>query len=126
MSARRSALNRIHVALVAGVLSIGLSPIAFAAPKVPSTPAEHSALAKQYRDKAATYKKEAAEHREMAAEYKKSRLGGAHEAQGQKDPKVVEMEKHCAAIATKADALAVENEKAADFHDLRAKELKGK
>jgi hypothetical protein len=36
------------------------------------------------------------------------------------------MEKHCAALAAAADKLAIENEKAADFHNLRAKELQGK
>jgi len=97
----------------------------FAAPKVPATPEDHFALAKQYQEKAAVYRKEAADHREMAETYRKSTIN-AHEAHGQKNPSVAKMEKHCKAIATKADALATENDKAADYHTLRGKELQGK
>jgi hypothetical protein len=61
----------------------------------------------------------------MAAAAKKSPVN-AHETHGQKNPSVEKMVKHCTAIATKAEALAAENDKAADFYELRAKELKGK
>lgn len=61
----------------------------------------------------------------MAAAAKKSPLA-AHETHGQKNPQIEKMVKQCNAIAAKADALAAENEKAADFYELRAKELKGK
>jgi hypothetical protein len=102
------------------------STVAFAAPaKVPMTVEEHTALAKQYQEKAATYRKEAQEHRDMAAAARESALN-AHKAHGQKDPSVAKMEKHCAALAAAADKLATENEKAAEFHTLRAKELQGK
>jgi len=94
--------------------------------KVPSTPEEHFALAKQYKDKADGYRKEAADHRAMAEAYKKTVASSQSERHGQKDPWVAKMEKHCDAIATTADKLAVENEKAADYHTLRAKELQGK
>ena len=83
------------------------------------------ALAKKYKEKADGYRKEAAEHREMADAYRKSAIN-AHEAHGQKNPWVTKMENHCKVIATKADALAVENDKAADYHTLRGKELQGK
>jgi len=99
--------------------------VAFAAPKVPTTAEDHIALAKQYQDKAATYRKEAQDHRDMAAAARDKALN-AHKEHGQKDPSVVKMEKHCAALAAAADKLAIENEKAADFHNLRAKELQGK
>ena len=82
-------------------------------------------LPKQYQDKAATYRKEAQDHRDMAAAARDKALN-AHKEHGQKDPSVVKMEKHCAALAAAADKLAIENEKAADFHNLRAKELQGK
>ena len=34
--------------------------------------------------------------------------------------------KHCMAIVAAADKLAAEAQKAADFHEMRAKELQGK
>ena len=91
--------------------------------KVPTTTAEHEALAKQYKEQAAMYKKTADEHREMAAVYAKSHpdaKGGA------KNPWNEKMKKHCEALAKDADKLAADAEKAADFHSLRAKELAGK
>jgi hypothetical protein len=100
--------------------------VAFAAtPKVPVTAEDHMALAKQYQEKAAASHKEAQDHRDMAAAARESALN-AHKEHGQKDPSVVKMEKHCAALAAAADKLATENEKAAEFHTLRAKELQGK
>jgi hypothetical protein len=36
------------------------------------------------------------------------------------------MVKHCMAIAGAADKLAAQAQKAADFHEMRAKELQGK
>lgn len=125
MHGRFACLKWLKVALLGSALIVGFGATALAAPKVPATPEEHFALSKQYRDKAGAYKKEATEHREMAAAYKKSAIN-AHEKQGQKDPFVAKMEKHCTAIAAKADALATENQKAADYHDLRGKELQGK
>jgi hypothetical protein len=91
--------------------------------KVPTTAAEHEALAKQYKDQAAQYKKVAADHKAMAEAYAKSHpdaKGGA------KNPFNEKMQKHCKALATDADKLASDAEKAADFHTLRAKELQGK
>ena len=91
--------------------------------KVPTTAAEHEALAKQYKDQAAQYKKVADEHRAMAAAYAKAHpdaKGGA------KNPWNQKMQKHCEALAKDADKLAADSEKAADFQTLRAKELQGK
>jgi hypothetical protein len=113
--------------VVACALTIAIAlPIAVAAPKVPATVEDHLALAKQYQRKAATYRAEAKEHREMAAAYKKSALTSHAVAHGQKDPKVEKAVKHCDTIASTAEKLATENEKAADYHNLRAKELQGK
>lgn len=91
--------------------------------KVPTTTAEHEALAKQYKEQAAQYKKTADEHREMAAVYAKAHpdaKGGMKNSWNEK------MKKHCEALAKDADKLAADAEKAADFHTLRAKELTGK
>ena len=91
--------------------------------KVPTTAAEHEALAKQYKDQAAQYKKVADEHKAMAAAYAKAHpdaKGGA------KNPFNEKMQKHCKALAADADKLAADAEKAADFHTMRAKELQGK
>lgn len=104
----------------------GASSVAITEPKVPSTPAEHMALAKQYQEKAASYRKEANDHRAMAESYRQSAANAQDRGRGQKNPFVVKMEKHCAALAGDAEKLAVDNEKAADFHTLRAKELQGK
>jgi hypothetical protein len=113
-----------HIILIAAFL-MGAVATATAEPKVPSTVEDHLALAKQYREKAQVAKKDATEHREMAEQAHKASLN-AHKDQGQGDPSVKKMEKHCAAIAAKSDALATAQEKAADYHELRAKELQGK
>lgn len=113
--------RRIVLAVALGAFSTA----ALAAPKVPATAEDHFALAKQYQEKATTYRKEAQDHREMAAAARESALN-AHKAHGQKDPSVAKMEKHCAALSAAADKLATENQKAADFHTLRGKELQGK
>jgi hypothetical protein len=120
-------IRRAMIQVVACALTVAIAlPIAVAAPKVPTTVEEHLALAKQYSDKAATYRSEAKEHREMAAAYKKSALNSHAVAHGQKDPKVEKAVTHCDTIASAAEKLATENERAADYHNLRAKELQGK
>jgi type IV secretory pathway VirB10-like protein len=118
--------NILFAALIGGLSTFATSagPAMADAPQVPQTVEDHTTLAKKYQDKAAVYRKESQEHEEMAAAYKKS-SANAQEARGQKNPFVVKMEKHCAAIAKAAVKLAVDNEKAADYHTLRAKELQG-
>jgi hypothetical protein len=91
--------------------------------KVPTTTAEHEALAKQYKDQGAQYKKTADEHRAMAAAYAKANPDSKG---GVKNPWNEKMQKHCKALAADADKLAADAEKAADFHTLRGKELQGK
>ena len=93
--------------------------------KVPTTTAEHDALAKQYTAQAAQFKKVADDHREMAEAYKKS-IAMPVTKGGQKNPWLVKMEKHCAMLAKDADKLAADAEKAADYHTARGKELQGK
>ena len=91
--------------------------------KVPTTTAEHEALAKQYKDQAAQFKKVGDDHRAMAAAYAKEH---ADSKGGVKNPWNAKMQKHCAALAKDADKLAADADKAADHHSMRAKELQGK
>jgi hypothetical protein len=91
--------------------------------KVPTTAAEHEAMAKQYKDQAAQFKKVADEHRAMAAAYAKEHPDSKG---GVKNPWNQKMQKHCAALAKDADKMAADAQKAADYHELRAKELQGK
>ncbi len=90
--------------------------------KVPQTVEDHQALAKQYEEQAAAWRKEAAYHREMAAAYKKANpdlKGGIARSDA------VKMEKHCMAIVGDVEKAAVEAEDAAKYHRHRAKELQG-
>lgn len=91
---------------------------------VPETGADHLALAKTYQEKTATYRKEAAYHRQMAEAYKKSVPGPMRD--GRANPWAKKMDKHCAMLAKDAEKLAVDSEKSAEYHTLRAKELEGK
>jgi hypothetical protein len=101
------------------------APVFAADAKVPTTAEEHYALAKQYQEQATAHRKEAQQHREMAEAYKRTSVD-ARKGYGQRNPWVVKMEKHCATIAATADKLATEDEKAAEFHAFRGKELEGK
>jgi hypothetical protein len=91
--------------------------------KVPDTMAAHETMAKTYQDKAASYRKEADWHKAMAAAYAKAHPDSKG---GIKNSWNVKMQKHCQAMMTTAEKLATEAEKAADFHNHRAKELQGK
>lgn len=91
--------------------------------KVPTTATEHEALAKQYRDQAAHFKKVGDEHRAMADAYAKAHPDSKGGMKSQWD---VKMQKHCQMLSKDADKLAVDADKAADYHSLRAKELQGK
>jgi len=93
--------------------------------KVPTTAADHEALAKQYQDQAAQAKKVAEDHKAMAESYKKT-IAMPEQKGGKKNPWLVKMEKHCEGLAKDADKLAADSEKAADYHMQRAKELQGK
>lgn len=90
--------------------------------KIPQTAAEHEARAKIYKDQVAEYRKGAAEHRRMAEEYARQHpdpKGSPKNAWTQK------MTKHCQMIVKDFEKLATDAEKAADYHSMRAKELKG-
>jgi hypothetical protein len=118
--------HRTLSALILGLVLAFSSAAAHAEAKIPTTPEEHFALAKKYQDEADAAKKQADEHRAMADAAKQSIASSHAAAHGQKDPNVEKMLKHCAALAAAADKLASEAQKAADFHNLRGKELQGK
>jgi hypothetical protein len=90
--------------------------------KVPVTADDHLALAKMYQDLAAEYRKEARRHEQMYEAYKKS---VATSPKAPTPASVKKMQQHCQALAKDAEKLASDAEKAADYHALRAKELRG-
>ena len=63
---------------------------------------------------------------EAARAYNKTGITFNAVAHGQKDPRIEKAVKHCDAIATAAEKLAMKDEQAADFHTPRCKELEGK
>ncbi len=120
-------MRRMNVMLGVAMLlaALALPTVARAqAAKIPQTAADHLALAKSYQEKAAAYRKEVADHKAMAEAYKKSSAPGG-KSTGE-NPWAKKMEEHCRAIAADAEKLAVDADKAAEFHMLRAKELQGK
>jgi hypothetical protein len=115
----------IQTTLCAFTLAIA-SPLAFAAPKLPTTAEDHFALAKQYEEQATTYRKQAQEHRDMAEAFRKANLGPRKGWDSTKNKKVEAMDKHCDDIAKAEDNLASQDQKAAEYHTFRGKELQGK
>ena len=118
-----------HTLMIATLLSLGAAATSGTTAlaeelKAPVTVQDHEALAKTYTEKAATYRKEAAFHREMFEAYKKQ--SATLPKTGQQNPWVVKMQKHCDALAKEAEKLATGAQKAAEYHTLRAAELRGK
>lgn len=99
-----------------------MAPAAGPQIKLPQTAAEHEARAKTYRDQAVEYRKSAAEHKQMAADYVKQHPDMKGSPKGAWTQK---MSKHCQMLQNDFEKLAVDAEKAADFHTLRAKEIQG-
>jgi hypothetical protein len=119
----RRPLTLIRILLVAFGLTL-LPVVAGAKAPQRETAAEHLALAKKYKEKAAQYRQEAAEQRSMAETYKESVPGPAKG--GAENPWAKKMQTHYDTIAADADKLAADADEAAEFHTLRAKELQGK
>lgn len=112
------------LATLAFVAVASTANAAFAADTVvPTTTAEHEALAKEYTAQAAQYKKVADDHKAMAAAY-----GKAHPDSkgGVKNSWNAKMQKHCETLAKDAEKLSSDAEKAADHHTARGKEIQGK
>lgn len=76
-----------------------------------TTPAQHQALAKYYRAKAADAKSEAERHRTMAKNY----------SAGASMPMAKQRSEHCGKLASLADSEAAEYEKLATTHETQAK-----
>jgi hypothetical protein len=93
-------------------LAISGAPRAFAEDRVPQTAAEHEAAANDYRTKAKGHRAEAGMHRNMAEMYQTQIKGPANR---KPNPWLINMVKHCKNMAAKADALAEEEEKAAEL-----------
>ena len=94
---------------------------------VPKTPEEHLARAAEYDKKAAAFRQDAAMHRKMFAEYEKSQGSPSLQSKtGRELPWIAKMRKHCDAYIQAADKLAAEAQSFAEFHRMRAAEMKGK
>lgn len=94
---------------------------------VPQTAEEHLARAAMYKDKAAAARREAEEHRKMLADYKARQTPPGLETKlGQEPPWVKKMRRHCERYITAADQMAAEAEQFAEFHRMRAEEMRGK
>ncbi|HVW69154.1 MAG TPA: hypothetical protein VHB68_09270 [Steroidobacteraceae bacterium] len=118
----KTKIRTILAALVFTAFTAGAATSRAEEVKLPQTAADHEALAKQYKEEAVQYRKVVTEHQEMAAAYAK-----AHpDSKAGKNPWNVKMQKHCEALAKDAEKLAVDADKAADYHTNRAKELQGK
>lgn len=87
----------------------------------PTTTAEHQARANTYKEQAAQYRKAAEEHKQMAAEYAKKNP----DMKTQKNPWTQKMQKQCMTLAKDFEKLAADADKAAEYHEMRAKEMQG-
>lgn len=92
--------------------------------KAPLTVEEHLALVERYRRKAAEYRKEADEHRRMLAGYRRDAAVFPNKS-GREFPWFTKLRQRCEGYIQRADALADEAERFAEFHRMRARELQG-
>jgi hypothetical protein len=135
-STHRTARPFALAALLAAPLVFGTSPISARpvtptpaaekkeAVKLPSTPEEHEAMSEEYKKKAATYRDEATFHLKMFADYK-ARVATIPKS-SMENPFIRKMREHCETFIKDAERLAVDADKFAEYHHLRAKELRGK
>lgn len=92
--------------------------------KAPLTVEEHLALVERYRRKAAEYRKEADEHRKMLAGYRRDAAVFPNKS-GREFPWFTKLRQRCEGYIQRADALADEADRFAEFHRMRARELQG-
>jgi hypothetical protein len=93
----------------------------------PATADEHLARAATYQEKAATYREDAAVHRKMFADYERKTGNPALQSKaGRELPWVAKMRKHCEAYIKDAETLAADADRFAEFHRMRAEEMRGK
>lgn len=90
---------------------------------VPDTAEQHLEKAMQYKAKAAAFREEADDHRAMLAKYKMRVAPSPKDVL--ENPWVKKMRVHCEKYIKEADALARDADKFAEYHRLRAAELRG-
>ena len=105
-------MKTMRAILIASALTLGAFALtARAGDKVPQTAAEHEEAAKEYANKAKGHRAEAEMHRKMAEMYQTQIKGPSNR---KPNPWLINMVKHCKQLATSLDAVAAEEEKAAD------------
>jgi outer membrane lipoprotein-sorting protein len=115
-------LKMILATLAIAVSTLTAAPSFAEGTAAPTTVAEHQARANTYKEQAAQYRKAAEEHKQMAAEYAKKNP----DMKTQKNPSNEKMQKHCMMLAKDYEKLAADADKAAEYHEMRAKEMEGK
>jgi hypothetical protein len=112
-------MKRLQAILLGGALALGgFAGTTWASDKVPQTAAEHEQAAAEYQTKAKGHRAEAEMHRKMAEMYQTQIKGPTNR---KPNPWLINMVKHCKVIAQKTDALAAEEEKAAELLTKQAK-----
>ena len=91
--------------------------------KVPETATDHQEMAEHYQKQAAELRMDIGMHKQMLADFNKG--VAAHPKAGE-NPYSKSMRLHCEKYIKAAELLEQEAVDSAKFHDLRAKELKGK
>ena len=92
--------------------------------KPPLTIEGHLALVERYKRRAAEYRQEAGDHRKMLAGYRRDAAVFPNKT-GREFPWFTKLRQHCEGYIQRADALAHEAERFAEFHRMRARELQG-
>ena len=91
---------------------------------IPPTPEEHFAKASDYERKAKEYRQEAAVHKKMLKDELENLLPPKLKA-GPEPGWIKKMRQHCEGYIRRAEALAQEAERFAEFHRMRGRELRG-
>lgn len=91
---------------------------------VPTTVDEHLAKVKYYDDQAKAQDVITAEHQKMKKDYEK-KIGFTPKMKRFYAGKIDSMKEHCNAIIQKSEQIADEFRKMAEWHRMRAKEMKG-
>lgn len=91
--------------------------------KVPETATDHQEMAEHYQKQAAELREDIGMHKQMLTEFNK---GVATNPKSSENPYSKTMRLHCEKYIKAAEGLEQEAVLSAKFHDLRAKELKGK
>jgi hypothetical protein len=131
MQTEKAIERRFHMKTKTGVALIWLGVSgwlipagAFAAPASTPTAQDHRVKAAVYQNHAIEYRAVAAEHRKMLADYQKE-VPASPKATSE-NPWLAQMRKHCEALIQNAEQAAVDADKLAEYHELRAKEAEGK